>query len=256
MTLHVAALWRYPVKSLAGEALETAQLTSNGIVGDRVVVVRGPEGIRTARRYFRLLGLKGTLGSEGTPQVNGLPWWHEEAQRLVRLAAGRDAWLEEWQGPERFDILPLLVATDGAVAAFGRDVRRLRPNLLVGGVGGMEEVGWPGAELRVSGAVIRLRSLRSRCVMTTVDPDTLERDPSVLRDIVRRFDGRVALDADVAQGGDVRVGDAVTLVCKKHPDGFTDAGPRAHTAGRCGSVPGVSSASPDASGAGARMDRT
>ena len=37
-------------------------------------------------------------------------------------------------------MLPLLVATDGAVAAFGRDVRRLRPNVLIGGVEGMDEV--------------------------------------------------------------------------------------------------------------------
>jgi len=46
---------------------------------------------------------------------------------LVRRAAGEDAWLAEDDGPERFDVLPLLVATDGAVAAFGRDIRRLRP---------------------------------------------------------------------------------------------------------------------------------
>ena len=47
--------------------------------------------------------------------------------------------------------------------------------------------------------------------MTTVDPDTLERDPEVLRDIGRRFGGRLALNAEVARGGDVRVGDTVTL---------------------------------------------
>jgi len=217
MTLHIAALWRYPVKSLAGEAIEAAELTTNGIVGDRVVVVRGPEGIRTARRHYRLLGLKGTLRQDGTPLVNGLPWWSGAAQRLVRRAAGPDAWLDEWAGPERFDVLPLLVATDGAVLAFGREVRRLRPNLLVGGVTGMEEVAWPGGELHVSGAVIRLRSLRSRCVMTTVDPDTLERNPEVLRDIVRRFGGRLALDADVAQAGVVHVGEVVTLVVSVDP---------------------------------------
>ena len=45
MTLHVAGLWRYPVKSLAGEPLLVATLTPEGIPGDRVVHVRGPEGV-------------------------------------------------------------------------------------------------------------------------------------------------------------------------------------------------------------------
>ena len=214
MTLRIDGLWRYPVKTMAGEPLQEAQLTANGIPGDRIVHVRGPEGVRTSRRQHRLLGLKGTLGSDGQPLVNGLPWRSGEALALVKEAAGEDAWLAAYDGPERFDILPLLVATDGAVTAFGRDIRRLRPNILVGGVNGMDEVGWEGAELHIGDAVVRLDSLRGRCPMTTVDPDTLVRDPEVLRDIGRRFGGRLALNAEVVRPGVVRVGDKVKLV---HP---------------------------------------
>jgi MOSC domain-containing protein len=210
--LRIAGLWRYPVKSLAGEPLSMADLTETGIPGDRVVHVRGPEGVRTARRQYRLLGLRATTGPRGEPLVDGHPWRGEAAQALVREAAGADSWLEAWDGPERFDVLPLLVATDGAVAAFGRDLRRLRPNILVGGVEGMEEVEWEGGELHAGGAVILLDSLRARCPMTTVDPDTLERDPAVLRDIGRRFGGRLALNASVLRPGVVRVGDPVRLV--------------------------------------------
>jgi uncharacterized protein YcbX len=108
-------------------------------------------------------------------------------------------------------VLPLLVATDGAVAAFGRDVRRLRPNILIGGVDGLAERDWPGSHLHIADAVIRLDSLRARCPMTTVDPDTIERDPEVLRDIGRRFGGRIALNADVARGGIIGIGDAAVL---------------------------------------------
>jgi hypothetical protein len=212
MSLHVKGLWRYPVKTLAGEALETAHLTPAGIPGDRIVHVRGPEGVRTSRRHHRLLGLSGTLDPDGRPVVNGRPWGSPEVLALVRRAAGDDAWLEPYEGLERFDILPLLVATDGAVAIFGRDVRRLRPNILIGGVQGMEEVGWPGGELQIGDAVVRLDSLRGRCPMTTVDPDTLEVDPEVLRDIGRRFGGRLALNADVLRPGTIRVGDPVKLV--------------------------------------------
>lgn len=211
MTLHVAGLWRYPVKSLAGEPLESAELSTLGIPGDRIVHVRGPEGVRTSRRHHRLLGLHGTLVDDRTPLVNGVSWDSAEALALVRDAAGEDAWLATYEGPERFDILPLLVATDGAVAEFGRDIRRLRPNVLIGGVDGMTERGWEGCELHIGDAVIRLDSLRPRCPMTTVDPDTLERDPSVLRDIGRRFGGRLCLNAEVLRPGTIRFDDPVTL---------------------------------------------
>jgi hypothetical protein len=48
--------------------------------------------------------------------------------------------------------------------------------------------------------------------MTTVDPDTLERDHEVLRDIGRRFGGRLALNAEVEREGTIAVGEAVRLV--------------------------------------------
>lgn len=212
MSLFVEQLWRYPVKTLAGERLESAELTPNGIPGDRVVHVRGPEGVRTSRRQHRLLGLHGTLDPAGRPLVDGHAWDSPEALALVRAAAGDDAELAAFDGLARFDILPLLVATDGAVAEFGRDVRRLRPNIVIGGVEGLAERRWEGAELHIGDAVIWLDSLRARCPMTTVDPDTLERDPEVLKDIGRRFRGRIALNADVLRPGRVSVGDAVELV--------------------------------------------
>jgi uncharacterized protein YcbX len=186
MTLRVAGLWRYPVKTLAGEPLDRAQLTTSGIPGDRIVHVRGPEGVRTSRRQHRLLGLRGSLGPDGEPLVNGHPWRSAEALALVRAAAGDDASLEAYEGPERF--------------------------ILIGGVAGLAETEWPGGELHIGEAVVGLDSLRGRCPMTTVDPDTLERDPEVLRDIGRRFGGRLALNAEVLRPGPIRVGDAVTLV--------------------------------------------
>jgi MOSC domain-containing protein len=110
------------------------------------------------------------------------------------------------------DCDPLLVCTDGAVSMFGRDVRRLRPNLMVGGVEGMAERTWPGAILRLPEAEIGLADLRSRCVMTTCDPETAEQDPGVLRDIVRRFGGQLCLNAAVTRAGRVEVGHSIELI--------------------------------------------
>jgi hypothetical protein len=180
------------------------------VPGDRLVWILGPEGVRTARRHHRLLGLRGTLGADGEPKINGLPWRSAEALRLVRLAAGSDAWLEQADEEDRFDILPLLVATDGAIAAFARDGRRLRPNIVIAGVPGLQEFEWPGSVLHIGGARIHLHSRRGRCPMTTVDPDTLEVDPEVLKDIGRRFDGRLALNAEVLVPGVIGIGDQVT----------------------------------------------
>jgi uncharacterized protein YcbX len=212
MGLYVADLWRYPVKTLAGERLPTAAVGFDGISGDRAIWVVGPEGVRTSRQHYRLLGLHGTLSGQGHVLINGYPWKSPEALALVKRAAGDDAWLEASEVHGRFDVMPLLVATDGAVAAFGRDVRRLRPNILIGGVDGVAEREWPGAELHIGSLVVRLDSLRTRCPMTTVDPDTLERDPEVLRDIGRRFRGRLALNADVERPGTIAIGDPVALV--------------------------------------------
>ena len=211
MPLNVAGLWRYPVKSIAGEAITDALITSDGIPADRVVHVRGPEGLRTSRRHYQLLGLHGTLGDDGVPLIDGHRWDSEAALELVQTAAGADAELIAFEGLERFDILPLLVATDGAVAEFGRDVRRLRPNILIGGVEGMAERDWEGRTLTIGEAVIELDSLRGRCPMTTVDPDTITRDPEVLKDIGRRFGGKLALNARVLVPGWIRVGHPVRL---------------------------------------------
>jgi MOSC domain-containing protein len=210
--MHVDALWRYPVKSMAGERLSVAVIGPDGIAGDRIVRVRGPEGVRCARRHSRLLGLQGTLDADGLARINGYPWESSDALALVKEAAGADAWLEACEIPDRFDVLPLLIATDGAVAAFGRDVRRLRPNVVIGGVDGLTEREWIDGQLAIGDAIVRLDSLRSRCHMITIDPDTLRVDPEVLRDVVRRFDNRLAVNADALRTAAVHVGDPVRLV--------------------------------------------
>lgn len=210
--MHVAAIWRYPVKSMAGERIESARLTENGIEGDRVVQVYDALGhVATSRTYPDLLGMHARIGEDGIPFVDGLPWHDPQVLAAVRKVVGPEATLAMDDSAERFDILPLLVATDGAIQAFGRDVRRLRPNLVIGGVEGMAERGWQGRQLSIGGVVIGLHDLRGRCIMTTFDPDTLEHDPTVLRDIVRRFGGRLALNAEVLTGGVIRTGERAEL---------------------------------------------
>ena len=209
----IAELWRYPVKSMAGERLEHAELTRDGIVGDRVVQVRDSRGqILTARRKPGLLGHRAILGPDGEPRVDGRPWSSPAVAADVERAAGPGARLERSDGPERFDVLPLLVATDGAIRAFGHDGRRLRPNIVIAGVEGLAERTWEGRLLRAGAVVIGLRDLRGRCVMTTFDPDTQVQDIEVLHKIRREFEGTLALNAWVVTPGGLAVGDEIELV--------------------------------------------
>jgi uncharacterized protein YcbX len=108
-------------------------------------------------------------------------------------------------------VLPLLIATDGAISYMGFDGRRLRPNIIVGGVEGLEERQWPTRRLRVGEVIVYASQLRARCVMTTYDPDTLKQDLGVLKSIVSKLGGVMALDCSVVKGGIVNVGDPVSI---------------------------------------------
>lgn len=211
--MHLGSIWRYPVKSMAGERLERAQVGPLGLEGDRRVWVRNGQGrVITSRTHPKLLSHRGTWGHDGEAKVDGRPWHAPEVLQEVQAIVGPGAVLEGDDEAYSFDVLPLLIATDGALAAFGRDPRRLRPNLILEGVEGMAEREWPGRSLRIGEVVVRIQSVRQRCVMTTYDPDTQAQDVDVLKDIVRRFGGRLALDAEVVEGGVIEVGAKAELL--------------------------------------------
>ena|SRR5712691_2147759 len=209
--MYVAELWRYPVKSMAGEKLEEADITAVGIAGDRGLLVLRGDRVITARSHPRLLRHRATIGSDGEPLVDGLPWDSPDVRGWIASDAGAEARLIRYDGAERFDVLPLLVATDGAIAALGEDGRRLRPNIVIGGAPGLIEREWEGKRLRIGSAIIQVHDLRQRCVMTTYHPDTLEQDVGVLRKIVRELDGSMALNCSVVTPAIVRVGEPVTI---------------------------------------------
>jgi len=209
----ITEIWRYPVKTMAGEKLDRVGVGPLGIEGDRVVRVEDARGrVITSRSHPRFLGHKGSLDPSSAIMVDGRPWDSPEVAAEVVDIAGPGAKLVRYDGAERFDVLPLLVATDGAIAAFGQDLRRLRPNIVIGGVAGLTEREWPGACLRSGKVLIGVQDLRLRCIMTSYDPDTLVQDKEITRGIYRRFDGKLALNCFVIEGGEIAVGDEVQLV--------------------------------------------
>jgi uncharacterized protein YcbX len=209
----VAEIWRYPVKTMAGEMLRRARIGPMGVEGDRVVHVEDAHGrVITSRSHPRFLGHKGTLAPDGEPLVDGQAWSSPVVAAEVIDIVGPGARLVRFDGVERFDVLPLLVATDGAIEAFGHDRRRLRPNIVIGGVPGLAEREWAGACLRIGGVLIGVQDLRQRCIMTSFDPDTQVQDKAITRSIFRRFGGTLALDCFVIENGEIAVGDDVQLM--------------------------------------------
>jgi uncharacterized protein len=212
--MHVSEIWRYPVKSLKGERLNETEITKFGIPGDRQIAV-----IRTINRRFltsrsrpKLLGLQGSINTDGVPTINGHRWDSAEALQLVREAAGEPVTLQQIPAPQAFDVLPLLVATDGAARYLNIDHRRLRPNILLADVPDLEERKWPGKIIAIGDVRIHAEKLRDRCVMTTFDPDTQVQDPSVLLRILRELDGSTALDSSVITPGKIRIGDQAQIL--------------------------------------------
>ena len=72
--MYVKEIWRYPVKSMAGERLEHANITELGITNDRVILSVDARGRAiTARTHPALLGHRGSTGQDGVPLVDGRP---------------------------------------------------------------------------------------------------------------------------------------------------------------------------------------
>jgi uncharacterized protein YcbX len=211
--MQIKEIWRYPVKSMAGETLSVADINRQGIAGDRIIQVRNAAGrIFSARTRPKLLRHTAMLADNGDVLVDGRPWDSTEVALDVEEAAGAGTRLVRSDAGDRFDVLPLLVTTDGMFAAVGYDRRRFRPNLVIAGVEGLAERQWEGARLRINETVIGMDDLRARCIMTTYDPDTGEQDVNVLRRIRGEFGGVLGLNSYVINPGRVAVGDRVELL--------------------------------------------
>ena len=209
----VKEIWRYPVKSMAGEKLDAAEFTGAGVTGDRILQVRNAAGrIMTSRTRPLLLRHHAALTPDNQVLVDGRPWTAPEVARDVIEAAGPGTRLVKSDAEDRFDVLPLLIATDGMLDTVGYDLRRFRPNLVIGGVPGLTEREWETARLRIGDVIIGMEELRARCIMTTFDPDSGEQDLNVLRRIQKEFNGRLGLNSYVIVPGTIKIGDTVELL--------------------------------------------
>lgn len=231
--MRVSELWRYPVKSLQGEQLQSVRLTADGLDGDRRYAIYDVEsglGL-TARRQPELLFASGRLREDGSAEItlpDGSAARDDDALSawLGRRVALRSADTEAarvYENPvdfeheatspwERFGGAPgafhdsartrVSLVSTATIGAWDR--RRFRANVLLEGEGEDDLV---GSEVTLGDAVLAVGKRIDRCVMVTrPQPGGIERDLSVLRTIARERDACLAIGALVAESGSVSVG--------------------------------------------------
>jgi uncharacterized protein len=217
------------VKSMYGEELDGAEISWNGLSGDRrwAFVRDGQErnGFPwlTMRELPELALYRPRFADPDRPDASLV---------LVRTPSGAeldvaDPALAAELGPGVrvikqnrgiFDTMPLSLLTAQTVASVARlvgtglAVRRFRPNLLVESSGcGFPEDAWVGRGLRIGGVRIRVDKRDQRCVVVNVDPVTLRRDPAILRAIARERGNLLGVYGSTVEPGRVVVGDPVEL---------------------------------------------
>ncbi len=210
--MNVAELWRYPVKGLRGEQLERLEVADDGVPGDRSLRVLDERGIVTGRRKQRMVGLAATLDADGEPLVAGHPWESSQAAAMIREVAGPNAKLSRPIGAHSHDAAPILLLSTGSLAQLGYDRRRFRANIVFDGASGPVEQDWIGAHVRVGEVVLAVREPCERCVITTIDPDTIEVDLEVLRRANDELGGIMGAYCTVIEPGEISVGDTVEPV--------------------------------------------
>jgi uncharacterized protein YcbX len=226
----VAALWRYPVKSMAGEPLDAADVSWHGVAGDRRWAFVQP-GLERSGFPWLTIRERPEMGHHRPAFAD--PDRPDASATLVRTPDGEELDVVDPALAARlgsgvrvikqdrgvFDTLPLSLITTQTIAALGelagRDLepQRFRPNLLVEAAGDAPYVedGWVGRVLRVAGLRLRVDQRDARCVMVNVDPQTTERDPAVLRAIARHREACLGVYGTTVAPGRVAVGDAVVL---------------------------------------------
>jgi MOSC domain-containing protein len=197
-------IWRYPVKSLRGEALQSVHVGTEGLEGDRRrALVMTTEGhARTGKPY---------RGKE-----HNLLHLQCDAETAGSLVARRGLRVEVRDDGPFFDDQPVSVLLDcwlrelEAIVGMALDPQRFRPNLYVESSHRTAgEAEFVGATIDAGGVSLRVVSPIERCVTTTYDQVTGESNPAVLRALANHRDTLMGVYCTVERTGLLKVGDAV-----------------------------------------------
>ena len=228
----IAAIVRYPVKSMAGESLGRARLTSDGLEQDRLYAFESsgaPAGMLrvTGQERRDLLRYKAQVLADGrvevlTPAGERLPVESAELLRLLQgpAATGSVLSLTRANTPQT-DVRPLsllsIQTVDRLAEELGQalDMRRFRANLLLDLTGGaFLEDALVGETVKLGAAVLAVRERDPRCRFVTYDPEAPDTEPlfGLMKLLDRQHEGRAGVYASVVVPGPVAVGDAIQVL--------------------------------------------
>jgi uncharacterized protein len=231
----VEAIFRYPVKSMAGEQLEAANLGWHGLDGDRRLAFRRLDDCSafpwlSASTLPDLLlftpqredGAQGKITQVRTPDGEEMPVFGEELAAAVARRHGAPVQLMHLKHGI-FDDASISVIASDTVAEIGRlagqnlDVRRFRPNVVVRLLrsGPFQEDEWVGGVLsfgegdEAPAVTVTMRDVR--CSMLNLDPDSARPSPEVLKAVVRANENNAGIYGTVTRIGRLAVGQTIFL---------------------------------------------
>ena len=234
----VAALYRYPVKSMRGQSLEAVEVGWHGFLGDRrYAFVKTGNKSRfpwlTAREIPTLIRYVPNFADPADPTASVImvqtPEGHEieiEDEALlteVQALYGKAAHLVQ-SNRGNFDSLTVSMITTATLETLGQHLdsqfegRQFRQNIVIENLDGepFAEESWLGSALVFGEGeeAVRLRANKriKRCMMVNLDPDTGQQNPAILREIVQTRELCLGIFGTPQQIGQVRVGDKVQLV--------------------------------------------
>jgi uncharacterized protein len=234
---HVEALFRYPVKSMAGERLDAAQLGWHGLDGDRRLAFRrlddrGGFPWLTAGKLPDLVlfaphrredSADGDLPTHvRTPDGAELPVFGEDLAAEIGRRYGAPVQMMQFKNGIFDEANISVIASDtvrevGRLAGYSLDVRRFRPNIVVRLLdpAPFQEDEWLGGVLSFGDAedapaiTVTMRDLR--CSMVNLDPDSASPAPEVLKAIVQAHQNEAGIYGAVTRIGRLAVGQSITL---------------------------------------------
>jgi uncharacterized protein YcbX len=218
----VREIWRYPVKSMAGEQVDSCQVVEHGLEGDRrwAFIDGSPNRAGktlTIRQHEGLMGYRARLSNGGVEILSPKGETQALDDRFVRRLeseSSRSLTLADMAGAN-FDDSHVLIVNLATVRAFGEesgthiDPRRFRANLYIDDLAPEEEVSWIGRRIQAGAAELEVTARCERCVVITRDPDTAQTSPELLRLLTEQHETCMGVYCRVVRPGRVAVSDFV-----------------------------------------------
>jgi uncharacterized protein len=241
---HVDAIFRYPVKSMGGEQLETAELGWHGLEGDRRLAFRRMND-RSAFPWLTAGKLPDLLlfapvrrGGDApedstqpdsllpthirTPEGVEMPVFGEDLAAEIGRRYGAPVEMMQMKHGIFDDASISVIALDtvheiGRLAGLSADVRRFRPNVVVRSLRPVpfQEDEWLGGVLSFGegddAPTVAVTMRDGRCAMLNLDPDTASPSPAMMKAVVRANQNNAGVYATVTRIGRLAVGQTIRL---------------------------------------------